>query len=227
MHKAEWYTIKAADLIEKRDRKIQSNAMDKVKNNELYKFSVRVQEVAGFVAALEALHLPFGKDVKSDVEFRCFTDNMPNKKLVCCQASAIIHEHDIKLMQKLAKAGDEHAKVLRGIKVWMEIDAPRYWWQEMDTYKVGTDRLSSESTMHMQCKCMSEEELVLVKSELKEGTMQKRSQVFSYQTLRRIYAQRHNHRLPQWRAFCKEIEYLPYASELILVGLTRRKEKAE
>ena len=37
--------------------------------------------------------------------------------------------------------GDEHGKVVRGIMAYAEIDAPRYWWQEMDTYRIGTDRL--------------------------------------------------------------------------------------
>ena len=40
------------------------------------------------------------------------------------------------------------------------------------------------------------------KEELKEGTMQKRVQLFSYQTLRRIYKQRKDHRLPHWHKFC-------------------------
>ena len=49
---------------------------------------------------------------------------------------------------------------------------------------------------------MNTEELVAMKSELKEGTMQRRVQYFSYQTLRRIYYQRKDHRLPHWHKFC-------------------------
>lgn len=33
----------------------------------------------------------------------------------------------------------------------------------------------------------------------------------NYRCLRNIYIQRRNHRLPEWRAFCKWIETLPYA----------------
>ena len=88
----------------------------------------------------------------------------------------------------------------------------------MDTYRIGTERLSSESTMHIQGKGLATEELIDMKEHLKEGTMQKRVQMFSYQTLRRIYHQRHNHRLPHWHEFCEWIENLPYAKELILVG---------
>ena len=38
----------------------------------------------------------------------------------------------------------------------------------------------------------------------------------NYRCLKNIYAQRKNHRLPEWRAFCSWIESLPYAQELIL-----------
>ena len=41
----------------------------------------------------------------------------------------------------------------------------------------------------------------------------------NYRALKTIYSQRKNHRLPEWREFCKEIEKLPYAKELI-VGRT-------
>jgi hypothetical protein len=99
--------------------------------------------------------------------------------------------------------------------VWCEINAPRYWWVEMDTYRIGAERLSSESTMHIQGKGMSEEELVEFKEHLEEGHMQKRVWMFSYQTLRRIYLQRRNHRLPQWRTFCGWIETLPLSQEFI------------
>ena len=37
--------------------------------------------------------------------------------------------------------------------------------------------------------------------------------------LRRIIAQRHNHRLPEWHTFIDWIRTLPFAEELILVGL--------
>jgi hypothetical protein len=73
--------------------------------------------------------------------------------------------------------------------------------------------------MHIQGKGLTTEELVKMKEELKEGTMQKRVEYFSYQTLRRIYVQRRNHRLPHWHKFCEWIEGLPFAKELILIGL--------
>ncbi len=56
-------------------------------------------------------------------------------------------ENDLKLMQQLSAAGNDHAKFLRMINVTMDITAPLYWWSEFDTYKVGTVR-NSCSKMH-------------------------------------------------------------------------------
>lgn len=169
---------------------------------------VKTLEIAGFVSAFKALRLPFGKECRSE----CWwfgTDS-------ASQSSYNIDEKDLKLLHTLVKRGDEHAKAIRGIIVYAEINAPRFWWAEMDTYRIGTERLSSESTMHIQGRGLNTDDLVKMKSELSEGTMQRRVQYFSYQTLRRIYFQRKNHRLPMWHQFCGWIESLPYAKELIL-----------
>ena len=44
---------------------------------------------------------------------------------------------------------------------------------------------------------------------------QKRTWTANYQVLRNIYFQRRNHKLDEWREFCKIIEELPYGKELI------------
>ena len=64
--------------------------------------------------------------------------------------------NDLKLAQKLIKAGPDHGKFLRQIFVSMDITAPLYWWKEMDTYKVGTVA-NSTSTMHT----LTKEEITL------------------------------------------------------------------
>lgn len=180
---------------------------------------IKTIEMAGFNAAFQALRLPFGKECRSECDF--YGTINEDYELPCFQSETkcFIDEKDLRLMSTLIKRGDEHAKTVRGIIVYAEIDAPRFWWQEMDTYRVGTDRLSSESTMHIQGKGLTTDELVKMKSELKEGTMQKRTQMFSYQCLRRIWVQRHNHRLPEWHDFCAWIESLPLSEELITIGL--------
>lgn len=179
---------------------------------------VKTIEVAGFLSAVEALRLPFGKECRSQTNY---DDSWVEKIVPNFQSDVRVFfdERDLTLMSILVKRGDEHAKVLRGIIAYAEINAPRFWWVEMDTYRIGSERLSSESTMHIQGRGMSTEELVKMKSELTEGTMQKRVQYFSYQALRRIYQQRRNHRLPHWHIFCDWIKTLPFANELILVGL--------
>ena len=58
-----------------------------------------------------------------------------------------IGPNDYKLMKRLAKAGSDHRKYLRQIFISMDITAPRFWWAEYDTYKVGTVA-NSTSTMH-------------------------------------------------------------------------------
>lgn len=58
-----------------------------------------------------------------------------------------IGPNDMKLAQRLIKAGPEHRKFLRQIFVSVDITAPLYWWKEFDTYKVGTTA-NSTSTMH-------------------------------------------------------------------------------
>ena len=65
--------------------------------------------------------------------------------------SDTVHGHvgnlDKELSTKLASAGTEHCKHLRMVMVWAEISAPRYWWQEFDTYRAGVEKVSC-STMH-------------------------------------------------------------------------------
>lgn len=179
---------------------------------------IKTIEIAGILSAVEALRLPFGKECRSQTVYddSWVKEVVPNFQ---SDVRVFFDDRDLTLMSTLIKRGDEHAKVLRGIIAYAEINAPRFWWVEMDTYRIGSERLSSESTMHIQGRGMSTEELVKMKSELTEGTMQKRIQYFSYQTLRRIYQQRRNHRLPHWHIFCDWIKTLPFADELILIGL--------
>ena len=149
-------------------------------------------EVAGLAGALTALRLPFGKEVRSRIE----TDNYWNDGMD--RPTAIWHnETDIELdtydeilMQTLVKRGDEHAKVVRGIMVWVKITAPVYWWCEEETYRMGHERLASESTMHIDCRGLSGEELVKAKSAIPMGKELTKVDMFSYQTLRKMVMQR-------------------------------------
>lgn len=176
--------------------------------------NVKTLEIAGIGSVLQALRLPFGKECRSHADFNI---EVNEKDRFVTHSFTYINEKDLHLLSTLVKRGDEHAKAVRGLIVYAEIEAPRYWWQEMDTYYVGTSRLSSSSTMHIQGKGLSTGELVAMKDALPEGTMLKRVQRFSYQTLRRIYFQRKDHRLPHWQIFCDWIRTLPFSEELITI----------
>lgn len=188
---------------------------------------IKTLEIAGMASVLQALRLPFGKDCRSECTCNMTINEDYQPPMLSTESNCFIDERDLHLLSVLVKRGDEHSKALRGLNVYAEINAPRFLWQEIDTYKIGTERLSSESTMHIQGQGMSTEELVKMKEELKEGTMQKRVQFFSYQTLRRIWIQRHNHRLPHWHKFCEWIENLPFFDILIMPDKEKFIKKTE
>lgn len=47
---------------------------------------------------------------------------------------------------------------------------------------------------------------------------QKRTVMLNYEVLNNMYHSRKNHKLDEWREFCKWVETLPYAKELIIGG---------
>lgn len=179
------------------------------------KIEIRTLEIAGFRSALESLRLPFGKECRSktSADFNIDKSGMIVSNRSCC----VLSPKDLQLMSTLVKRGDQHAKAIRGIVAYVEISAPVWFFRELETYRVGRDRLSCSSTMHIECKGLSGEELEKAKDDIPMGHIQRTVDMYSYQALRRIYFQRRNHRLPMWHDFCKWIEGLPYAKELITI----------
>lgn len=173
-------------------------------------------EIAGLGSALEALRLPYGKECRSAFNFLGSINADYEKPCLQTSSNVFIDEKDMKLLSSLVKNGDEHAKVLRGVVVWVKISAPIWFYRELETYRIGRERLSSESTMHIECRGLSGEELEAAKGAIPMGHIQKTIDMVSYQTLRRIYFQRRNHRLPMWHSFCDWIKTLPFAEELII-----------
>ena len=188
--------------------------------------TVKILKVSGLDIVGRYVGLPVGK-VLQDVN--------PNPNY--------IPPDKLETLTKLVRAGNEHAKILRQMVAWFEITAPRYWWQEADTYRAGTEGYSA-STMHVTPRDISDsindavdqrmtdlyqvlsdevansnwskaEKIRYLKSNLPEGFMQTRLKMFSYQTLRRIAMQRWNHRLPEWSVFLDTVRTLPYAEGLI------------
>ena len=94
---------------------------------------IRILQVAGFHPAVQAMRLPLDSGDRSDTNFDASYSGIGPK--------------DMELSMKLIQAGSSHRKHIRLIDVWFEIQAPLYWWNEFDTYRLGVDKVS-ESTMH-------------------------------------------------------------------------------
>lgn len=134
------------------------------------------------------------------------------------------YERAVKRAPLLAPMDGGHNKFLRQICLWVDIEAPRAWWSEFDTYKVGTVA-QSESTMHTLAKRMPEpsdfeegtdEEVInrfqsvwrhakgdvtTLKMNLPEGFLQRRLVTMNYANVKNIVEQREKHRLKLWPKF--------------------------
>lgn len=98
-------------------------------------------ETFGWEAAIRGMRSPKNSWDKSDSCWSSPNENGTDKP------KYIIGENDLKLMQTLAAAGQDHGKFLRMIHVQLDVTAPLYWWKEADTYSVGVVK-NSCSTMH-------------------------------------------------------------------------------
>lgn len=172
---------------------------------------VKTLEIAGFQPTFKAMRYPKRSDGQSDSEFLLELSEYGKSSRSAFQ----VGEKDLKLCQTLIRAGDDHAKHMRGIMVWADIEAPDWFWDELCTYEKGVVKLPSSSCMHIEFKDLQGEELEKARDEQPRGVRYKRIYVISYQALRHIYHARKKHRLPSWRTFCKWIESLPLAEELI------------
>jgi hypothetical protein len=100
--------------------------------------------VFGFEPAFRGMRNPKNSWHKSDSDFY--------KPSICFQyavhADVVMPEYpcigseDMQLARSLIMGGTEERKFLRQIMVWFDITIPRYVWQELDTYKVATVRMS-------------------------------------------------------------------------------------
>ena len=195
-------------------------------------------EVYNFQGALRGLRNPFESWDKSDSIIK--------------GGNFILGQEDLKLAQRMVKAGTDESKFLRQIFVSVDIKAPLYGWKEADTYKVATTA-NSCSTMHTLDKAPITLENFSFDNEipdedsyweiiknyisclevlrklsktnkkywrgliqaLPDSWEQKRTWTGNYQNLRNIYFARRNHKLTEWKDFCRWIEQLPYGKELI------------
>ena len=152
-------------------------------------------EVRGIYWALEAMRLP--KQSEGDTVY-----GVPGVK-------------DLELASGLVKAGDDHAKAIRGIVVWLKIELQVGFMIEFETYRHGVEVLSTNSSMHCELKHLKGVELAEQKQKDLVDKVYTRILTMSYQALHKIYHARRHHKHPDWQIFCDFIETLPLANKLI------------
>lgn len=145
-----------------------------------------------------------------------------------------------KVAEKLIKLGNGHDNFAEQIIIYVDMDMPRYFWQQFDRYRMCSRQ--SESTMHTILKRpLTEEDFVhhmidkemlrgfniliktkqfeVLKAMLPEGFMQRRVVMLSYKTLRNIFKQRMNHKLKEWNVFitkiAEQIEHPEFINDLL------------
>ena len=167
-------------------------------------------------------------------------DSRPGKS-----GHVIIGPDDEHLIRSLIGAGPSHRKFMREILVSVDITAPRFWWIEFDTYKVGVTAMS-ESTMHtLMRKPLVMEDFELMRPEpkmllylnnvwhqkdftrlitlLPQSYKQKRHITMNYEAVLNMYEQRKRHKLPQWSfEFVNWVKRLDNAS-LFFPGVDKNK----
>ena len=141
-----------------------------------------------------------------------------------------------KVACRLAPKGNGENKFLRAIHYSWLIRAPRFWWQEMDTYKISTVAQSESSMrvlamgrsvqpsdfegevdgwtmskLNILLDCLranpkAADLLLQIKGRLPESFLQRRVWSCSLAVMQNVWRQRRNHRLPMWHEVCRAFE---------------------
>ena len=163
-------------------------------------------------------------------------------------------ESDIKRMTKLSNTptGSAHDQALTGIIVQFDLTFSNKAWVELQRYHF-IDFVSSQSTMHRISKFDLSNQyneyvdirIINIMQELKNkynrtqdkedylrllysnpaGFQLTARMTTNYRQLKTMYNQRKNHKLPEWREFCKWIETLPMFKEFCLKKGTEERSK--
>ena len=101
-------------------------------------------EILGWEAAIRGMRNPLNSWEKSDSYWTHIEDA---ETLETAPFQFFLGDNDLDLMKRLRNAGTDHRKFMRMITVYADIVAPRYWWEQFATYRVGVT-MNSCSTMH-------------------------------------------------------------------------------
>ena len=91
-------------------------------------------QVVGLEAAIRGMRNPKNSWDKSDSGFGRFNNQYDH-----------VGPADLNLMNQLASGGPVHAKYRRYIDVFVDINAPLYFWKEFKTYRKGKDFVDEEN----------------------------------------------------------------------------------
>jgi hypothetical protein len=156
-----------------------------------------------------------------------------------------VEDSDIKRIKNLVKASNgngAHGQWLTGVRVAFDLTCSNKMWVEAERYRF-LEFVSSQSTMHRISKfelknCCNEyvDPFIIARCEqLQEVYLETKDKedylrllysipsgfeltarlTTNYRCLLNIWIQRHDHRLPEWRAFCEQLLELPYFKELV------------
>ncbi len=164
---------------------------------------IELLEVVGVDHSLRAMRLPFGNiywgRLSGEVKF----------------AMKPTFQENLKLASKLILKGDDHAKAIRGIDAYLQLEMQTGFMLEFETYRHGIECLSTSSTMHGELRGLRGAELAERKQAGLADHVYTRILTASYQALRNMYLARRKHRHPDWSIFCEFVEELPYFNSLI------------
>jgi hypothetical protein len=175
-----------------------------------------------------------------DLEESIRASKFPMCTDVDCLNSAITKT--VKTLGSCAK-GEGHDQFLTGVIVNFDLTLSNKAWVEAERYRF-LFFVSSQSTMHriakfdIKAQCNeyvtantiveverlvkaykddpSPENYLTLLYNIPAGFQITARMTTNYRELKTIYSQRKNHRLPEWRTFCKWIEDLPHFKEICL-----------
>ena len=183
-----------------------------------------ILDVQGFDPAIHGMRNPKNSWDKSDSydAVDCGKCGLIEEKGVCNKEDRLgrcdnfrcyaVGDNDLKLMKTLFNAGTEHRKYDRMIQVWIDIEAPLYWWKEFDTYKIGTVANNARQDFLQNHDKIDWWQMIQL---LPSSYNQKRTVMMNYEVIARIIEQRSHHKLDEWHQLIDVLGGLPYMQELI------------
>ena len=183
------------------------------------------------------------KDIVSNVKVYDLDESIRASKYPMATDTSILTSEITKTVKSLAQSGkgEGHDQFLTGIRVAFDLTFTVKAWTELERYRF-VEFISSQSSMHRISKFDLDKQyveyvdprMIAIMNELKDkynetqdsedylrllysnpcGFKLTARMTTNYRALKTIYSQRKNHRLPEWRKFCKWIETLPH-SDLI------------